>query len=245
MQNDRNSNLERGRRRRGRSAIPPWSVRMLARMRAHPWLKGIGISAFMTAFFVGYFHLLHHPLFPVTVMPLTGMDRLVGFQPGALVFYLSLWFYVSLPPALLKTRRELVAYGGMIGGLCLLGMACFLFWPTAVPPPDIDFARVSGFSLLKDVDAAGNACPSLHVATAVFSGLWLDRQLRELGGPGAARLLGALWCAAIVYSTLATKQHVAIDVAGGLALGLAVGALSLWRPARALATVRRRDSARP
>jgi membrane-associated phospholipid phosphatase len=184
----------------------------------------------MTAFFVAYFHLLRNPLFPVTVVPLTSLDRLVSFQPGALVLYVSLWFYVSLPPALLKTRRELIAYGWMIGGLCLLGMACFLLWPTVIPALDIDVARSSGFSMLKGVDAAGNACPSLHVATAVFSGLWLDRQLRELGGPAAIKLVNGLWCAGIVYSTLATKQHVAIDVAGGLALGLVVGALSLSRP---------------
>jgi hypothetical protein len=212
--------------------IPPWCLRATARIRAHWRLKGIGTTLFMTAFFVAYFHLLHNPLFPVTVMPLTGLDRFVSFQPGALVLYVSLWFYVSLPPALLKTRRELVAYGWMIGGLCLLGMACFLFWPTVIPALDIDLTGSSGFSMLKGVDAAGNACPSLHVATAVFSGLWLDRQLRELGGPAVVRLVNALWCAAIVYSTLATKQHVAIDVAGGLTLGLVVGALSLSRPAR-------------
>ena len=37
-----------------------------------------------------------------------------------------------------------------------------------------------------------------------------------------------LWCGAIVYSTLATKQHVVLDVVGGLALGAAAG----WASAR-------------
>jgi membrane-associated phospholipid phosphatase len=209
--------------------VRPWYLRVVSRLRAHWWLKGIGTTVFMSLFFVGYFHLLKNPIFPVTIVPLTGLDRLVGFQPGALVLYVSLWLYVSLPPALLETRRELIAYGWVIGGLCLFGMACFLFWPTAVPPPDIDWDRFSSFSMLKRMDAAGNACPSLHVATAVFSGLWLDRQVRELGGGGAVRVLNGVWCAGIVYSTLATKQHVALDVAGGLALGLIVGALSLSR----------------
>jgi membrane-associated phospholipid phosphatase len=243
MQRARDATLERDHRQRHRT-IPPWCLHATARIRAHWWLKGIGTTVFMTTFFVAYFHLLHNPLFPVTVMPLTGIDRLVSFQPGALALYVSLWFYVSLPPALLKTRRELVGYGWMIGGLCLLGMACFLLWPTAVPARDIDVAQFSGFSMLKGVDAAGNACPSLHVATAVFSGLWLDRQLRELGGPAAVRLVNGLWCAGIVYSTLATKQHVAIDVAGGLALGLVVGALSLSRPARVFVIVRKTASSR-
>jgi membrane-associated phospholipid phosphatase len=214
----------------------PWHRRIAVRLGAHWLLKGVGTTVFMSLFFVAYIHLLKNPLFPVTVMPLTGLDRLVGFQPAALVFYVSLWFYVSLPPALMETRRELVAYGWAIGSLCLLGMACFLFWPTAVPVPDVDWDQFPGFSMLKGVDAAGNACPSLHVATAVFSGLWLDRQLRDMGGGAFQRLLNGIWCAGIVYSTLATKQHVALDVAGGLVLGLAGGTLSL-RPRRAGRTV--------
>src|SRR6185437_13106859 len=35
------------------------------------WLKTAGISAYITGFMVLYFTLLRHPLFPVTVMPLT------------------------------------------------------------------------------------------------------------------------------------------------------------------------------
>ena len=42
------------------------------------------------------------------VMPVIWLDRLIGFQPQALPIYLSMWVYVSLPPALLSTRRELV-----------------------------------------------------------------------------------------------------------------------------------------
>lgn len=212
-----------------------WGRRLARRFRAHCWLKGIGTTVFMSLFFAGYFHLLRHPIYPVTVMPLVGLDRLVGFQPAALLPYVSLWLYVSLPPALLASRRELIAYGWAVGGLCLLGMACFLFWPTAVPPSGVDWDAHAGFSLVKGLDAGGNACPSLHVATAVFSALWLDRLLRELdSGP---RILAGnwLWCAAIVYSTLATKQHVALDVAGGLALGLAAAVVALGRRSRAAA----------
>src|SRR5476649_348351 len=79
--------------------------------------KMIGTILGMTAFFVAYIWLLRHPLHPVTVMPLTAVDRLVGFCPAALPLYLSLWFYVSLAPALLVDRRELVSYGLAAVGL--------------------------------------------------------------------------------------------------------------------------------
>ena len=77
------------------------------------------------------------------------------------------------------------------------------------------------------MDASGNACPSLHVATAVFSGVWLNRILREINAPRALRAFNWLWCVGIVYSTLATKQHVALDMLAGAVLGLAAALLSL------------------
>jgi membrane-associated phospholipid phosphatase len=46
-----------------------------------------------------------------------------------------------------------------------------------------------------------------------------------MGDSGLLRLLNGAWCAAILYSTLATKQHVAVDLFAGAALGLAGAAL--------------------
>jgi membrane-associated phospholipid phosphatase len=80
---------------------------------------------------------------------------------------------------------------------------------------------------LKNVDAAGNAFPSLHVATAIFSGIWLDCLLRRFGAPRWSLLFNWMWCIGIIYSTLATRQHVAVDVWGGLMLGGATAWLSL------------------
>ena len=192
------------------------------RLRACFWLKAIGTTTLMSLFFVGYFHLLRHPVQPAFEMPLSAIDRWIGFQPWALWPYVSLWVYVALPPALLPNARELIRYGWWIAGLCMAGLACFYLWPTAVPRHVVDIAEHAGFELLRGVDAAGNACPSLHVATAAFSALWLDRLLRDLAMPRWLRGASALWFALIVWSTLAVKQHVWWDVAAGLLLALAV-----------------------
>lgn len=82
-------------------------------------------------------------------------------------------------------------------------------------------------AFLKNIDAGGNACPSLHVATAAFSAVWLHHLLRRLGGPPWILVFNWAWCIAIIYSTLATRQHVALDALGGLILGLLTGWLSL------------------
>ena len=204
----------------------------LARLKRHLLLKIAGTAAFITLFFVGYFHVLRHPAHEVTLMPETALDRLVGFQPAALLPYVSLWLYVGIAPALLHGLRELVSYGCWVGALCLAGLTCFHFWPTAIPANLLDTTQYPGFELIRGLDAAGNACPSLHVATAVFSAAWLDRLLRELDAGWPTRSANWGWFALIAWSTLAIKQHVALDVLAGLLLGLAFALPSLrLRPA--------------
>ncbi|MFC5519476.1 phosphatase PAP2 family protein [Polaromonas jejuensis] len=196
-------------------------------------MKSIGTTLFISLFFGAYFYLLKHPAYPTTVMPTTWLDRLIGFQPLALPVYLSLWVYVSLPPLFLASRRELYKYGLAMALTCLAGLTIFYFWPTAAPAADIDWARYPGMDFLKNMDASGNACPSLHVATAVFSGIWLHHLLHRLGGPLWLLLLNGIWCIAIVYATLATRQHVAVDMWAGLVLGALAAGLSLRQQLRA------------
>lgn len=205
-------------------SAPGWLAELGQRLITLMAYKAIGTTVFMTVFFMIYLQLLHHPVHPVTVMPLTPIDHWIGFEPWSLPFYLSLWVYVSLAPALIGAKFVLFGYVAAIGVVCLIGLGLFWLWPTAVPPPAIDWALFPGFGALKSVDGTGNACPSLHVATAVFSGFWLHRLLRLIGVPAWLVVLNALWCALIVYATLATKQHVFWDVAAGGLLG-AVGAL--------------------
>ncbi len=209
-------------------------------LTAHAWLKGLGTTGIMTVFFMLYFHLALHPVRPVTTMPMTPLDRWIGLQPWALPIYLSLWVYVCLPAMLMESRRELLRFGAGISAVCAVGLGIFYLWPTQVPPMAAYYAGHPAFDLLRGVDAAGNACPSLHVATAVFAGLWLDGLLGRLGlGLGRrARWVNALWCALIVYSTMAVKQHVFVDVACGALLGVA-GALA------ALLLAARQGAARP
>ena len=207
----------------------PWYSQAAAAFPRHLHIKSIGTLLFIGLFFGAYFYLLKEPAYPTTVMPITWLDGLIGFQPLALPMYISLWVYVSMPPAFLATRRELYGYGLAMAGTCLAGLVVFYLWPTAVPAADIDWAQYPDVDFLKSLDASGNACPSLHVATAVFSGIWLHRLLRRFGAPLWILFLNGMWCSGIVYSTLATRQHVAVDVLAGLVLGVLGAYLSLRR----------------
>lgn len=211
----------------------PWYARAIDALGRHLLLKALGTPLFIAVFFGAYFYLLKQPASPTAIMPTLWLDRVIDFEPRALPLYLSLWVYVSLPPALLTMRHELYRYAAAMAATCLIGLLVFYFWPTAVPAADIDWTRYPDVHFLKNIDAAGNAFPSLHVATAVFSGLWLHDLLRRFGGPGWILALNALWGTGIIYSTIATRQHVAVDVLAGLALGGVAAYLSL-RHARSL-----------
>lgn len=197
----------------------PWYRQAAAVIPKHLYLKSIGTTVFISVFFGAYFYLLSNPAYPATVMPVTGLDRLIGFEPLALPVYLSLWVYVSLLPAFFATRPELYRYGLAMTLMCVVGLSIFYFWPTAAPAPDIDWTRYRDVDLLKSIDASGNAFPSLHVATAFFSGVWFHHLLRRFGAPLWILLFNWAWCIAIIYSTLAIRQHVAVDVGAGLVLG--------------------------
>lgn len=184
---------------------------------------------FISLFFGAYFYLLKYPAYPTTVIPITWLDRWIGFQPLALPVYLSLWVYVSLPPLFFAARHELYNYGMAMALMCIAGLTIFYFWPTAVPAADIDWAQYPDVGFLKNMDASGNACPSLHVTTAIFSGIWLHHLLRRFSAPRWILLFNWMWCIGIIYSTLATRQHVAVDMWGGLALGGLAAYLSLPR----------------
>lgn len=206
---------------------PPWRADLRQRFWRYLPLKVLGISGFMWLFFLGYFYTLRHPAYPVFEMPATAFDRLVPFQPEALLIYVSLWLYVGIAPGLLLRLRELIVYGLWAAALCGTGLLIFYFWPTAVPKPDVDTSGYPGFAVLQGLDAAGNACPSLHVATAVFTAIWVARLLRIMGTPYAFQWVNLVWVLAIAWSTLAVRQHVVLDALAGAVLGVFFAVLSI------------------
>jgi len=186
-------------------------------------VKMFGTTLGISGFFVVYFWVMHNPLREPTVMPLTPLDHWVGVNDEAMMLYGSLWFYISLAPAFAKDKAELLACARDAALMAVVGLLVFCLFPTAVPAFAVDWSQYPSLQFLKATDAGGNAFPSLHVAFAVFSAMVLARQLRSVRAPAWVRALNLLWALGIVYSTLATRQHVLLDVLGGTLLALAVG----------------------
>lgn len=194
-------------------------------------LKFIGVSAYMTVFMWGYFTLLRHPLYPATVVPLQGLDRWIPPTAWGIGPYASLWVYVSFVPLLLRDYATAWRYVSAVTLVSTIGFGVFLFWPTVTPAFHVDWASHPTVAWLKSADASGNACPSLHVAFSVLTALFLAQTLRELDAAIWLRVANVAWCALIVWSTLALRQHVALDVETGALLGGAIAWVHLryWR----------------
>lgn len=207
----------------------PWQRQFVDRLILLWPLKAFGTTGFMVLFFWGYFTVQHNPLVAPTVMPAIWLDHWIGFSPSALPFYVSLWVYVSLAPALIGNLRALLDFGAWIGAMCLFCLAIFWAFPTSTPAFGIDWAAYPEFAFIKGLDASGNAFPSLHVASAVFTAFWLQRLFVRIDAPKALAWLSALHCALIVWSTIATRQHVVWDAVGGAVVGIVFAWLSLRR----------------
>lgn len=184
-------------------------------------MKFLGTAGGIAVFLWAYFWVLRNPLGEVAVMPAIWLDGLIGVQPWSFPLYASLWVYISFGTALARDFRQLAGFGWASLGMGLVGLGIFVLAPTRVPELDIDWALYPSLQFMKSIDASGNACPSLHAAFCMFTGLALHAQLGSIGAPRLVLGANALWCLGILYSTVATGQHVVLDALAGAALGTA------------------------
>ena len=183
-----------------------------------------------------YFTLQRVQLFPPFTPPELGLDAAVSFAPEWIWAYASLFALVPLSASLSAERSEVAAFGRALLWLCIPSFLFFLIAPSAGPrPPEAGAARELGWLLA--VDTPWNAFPSLHAGLTVLC-LLHARRVFAAGLASAPRALwdfGSLgWGAAIAFGALASKQHWAIDLAAGAALGALAHHLSVRPGLRAI-----------
>ena len=196
----------------------PWLRSELCRRVRFMWLtKTVATSSGIAAFFWLYFAVMRSPLGLPLEVSRVRLDNWIPVSDLMMVPYGSLWFYISVSVALMGSAKEVKAFMVTAAAMALVGLAIFWMWPTYTPAADFSTQDYPLLSFLRDADQAGNALPSLHVSFAVLAGLLIDQQLRLIHAPQRWRAINFIWCLAIIYSTIATGQHVMLDVVGGLA----------------------------
>ena len=151
---------------------------------------------------------------PVITLDRSFIDAWVPFLRWTIWIYLSEYPFMVLALWLGTDDRERsrLFYAFILAAT--IGLAIFILWPTAVARESPGSDGVTGllWRWLYSVDTPANALPSLHVANTCLAAACL----RRCGG--AWRMIAPVWTVLIVLSTLTTKQHYAIDIAGGIAL---------------------------
>lgn len=203
---------------------PPAFFRRLRTLLAPKLGMALGLNLLVC---IPYFGLQHLVLRPVTWIPASALDRAIHFSEASVWLYQSLYLLMPVAPMLMIHAAQLRRYALGMAAMSLGANVVFLAFPTAVVRPDPAGAGAVYRALVR-YDAPLHALPSLHAAFAIFSALCCTAVFREMrlarGWPAAVWL----WTLAILYATLATKQHVALDLAGGALLaGLALR-FALW-----------------
>jgi hypothetical protein len=203
-----------------------------ARLRAHPGRKLAVLLGLSVGICVPYFGLQRLHAFPLRTLPATAIDRAIAFDPAWIWAYLSIAVLVPIAPLLAVRGDDLLRYAKGLALLCLPCFAAYVLFPVDGPRPHA--APLDGaYALIISVDRAANSLPSLHAGLAVYSLLFGYRVAHgALGRRGrvALALGGSAWGALILYSTLATKQHWALDLPLGVLLAWSAHA-RVWRAA--------------
>ena len=162
--------------------------------------------------------LQHLELRPVVWLEPGALESSIPANASAIAVCIYFSFYpLIIWPGLIPSehsfRRYLLAYALTI----LVSLAVFAFVPSGVSRESIDLDEASWlYQQLAGLDQPRNAFPSLHASLSVLAGLTICTAVQA----GIVRTLVVLWIAIIFWSTIATRQHVVVDLVSGGALAV-------------------------
>jgi len=209
------------------AAKVPFSLPVLAALFRRHWRLKLWILVLLPVGLTLPFRALEvWTVFPVRIYPQIWLDRMIPFLPAAAWLYLSCFVYLGIAGLLVAKRRECWRYCWIMGGMAFVASLIFLLHPTAVPPRPV--VTDQPYALVIAADDTGNACPSLHVAFSVFAAVVAHDWLARFRARRGLRVLAWIWALAVSLSTIAVRQHLAIDVFWGALLGLAGGIAWHW-----------------
>jgi membrane-associated phospholipid phosphatase len=188
-----------------RQAATVIRVRTRLGMMAAGW-GAVGLCYSIGRFAPGTAHVLHE----------SALDRLVPFDASMIWLYLS--FFLFVPVAYLCALPERLGplTRAMQCAAVLAGIT-FVAWPTTLVYPLVPAAATGAAALgaLIDVDSTRNCLPSLHGALTLLCMIAMWRRAR----PWRTGLM-CIWGLAIMWSVVAARRHLIVDLGAGLMLGV-------------------------
>ena len=160
------------------------------------------------------------------LLPETFVDRAIAYSDAAIWLYLS--FFILIPYTYLVATPQRVRW--LARAMAISALMCgvvFLLYPTTLAYPPVGDGTGWSTQLLRMLQAADstqNCLPSLHGALTLLCAWALFERERPLRS-----VLAVLLTLGICYAIIALRRHVSIDLAAGLLVGMAGGALAKMR----------------
>ncbi len=190
------------------------------------WPLKAGLTVLLSLTFLPlYLYLSHHIWRPLWNPPLLWLDRNIPYQPQWLWVYQSLYLLTGTIPWLATKKWHLRRFVVSFWIVAAIGLVTFVLLPVAAPKPEI-ISPSPGMSLLLFYDGRYGNFPSLHAAFLVLTLLFGFRAM-DCRVPLPVVGLMLAWAGAILYSTLALKEHYAVDLLAGIAVAVVADCL-VW-----------------
>lgn len=149
----------------------------------------------------------------------SSLDRLIPFWPPSVVIYFGCYFFWAANYILIsrQDKKEVCRFFSADFLSRVVCLACFLLFPTTNTRPAVEPAGFFNklMILLYSVDAADNLFPSIHCLVSWFCYIGICGK-KEI--PVWYRRFSCVFALMVCVSTLTTKQHVILDVTGGVLL---------------------------
>ncbi len=158
------------------------------------------------------------------------LDRSIPFVGWSVVIYCTIYLYYLMPALFARrTRKQSLEMFIVFQSMCItswIAYGIFLVCPAEVDLRDqvltgggFEGWTAGWYQMFWDLDRPFNAWPSLHVAQTFLVVVAVEYWWGIRRKPVLMTILWIAW-AALVISTMTTKQHFLWDVFTGLSLGL-------------------------
>ena len=184
-----------------------------------------GLGAWITVFYYGP---QRWPLLPAHPAPMLAFERNIPFQPAWAIVYQSVFIAHTLALWLPADPRAVKRYSKLLAAAFACGAIVFWSYPTLSPRPDHTTSMIYSW-LIAGVDGQRNAFPSLHACMGLLALCAIWDHFRICGLSVRWYLGLATWWIALLYSTLATRQHSILDLLAGIFLAVVLLTLSSLR----------------
>jgi membrane-associated phospholipid phosphatase len=173
-----------------------------------------------------YFLLQNFPVFEVYEMPFSKVDVLIGFNDHSIWIYQSLYLMIIFRTFSYREPKKLIEYASQFSMAVIISSLFFMFFPTSCERPVASEANWL-YKQFIQFEKPLNAFPSMHVSLVLVS---CDFILQSKEFSSVLKFILVIWTLLIIYSTVLSKQHVVVDVAGGVTVWLMCRSLNSINP---------------